>query len=468
MSKKYDYDAVIIGAGISGLVCGCYLAKEGMKVLIVEKNTKPGGYCTSFKRKGFHFDACVHSLSSLREGGNIRIALQELGLEDRLKIKRYDPSDIIIAPDFKIHFWNSLNKTIQEFQDNFPKEARKIRDFFEYIHKCEGISFKPLKSITFQVLLDKYFKDDKLKAILALPLLGNAGLPAQQISALTGTLIYKEFMFDGGYYPGDSIQALADIFVDRFKEFGGDIYFSSSAKKIQLKNNKVEGVEIEKRGYLSAKYVISNADATQSFHSLIGKELIGEKMINLLKNIVPSLSAFVLYLGTDGRLNNIPSDSTLWFLPHYDIDKIYNLTVTGKVDQLDWFLTRLSSDKNTILMLVNVPFTNEKYWKSNKKRLVDIYIKKMESVMPNLSSHIIFKDAATPITLYKRTLNYRGAAYGWARTPSQFAVTGLTQTTAIHNLYLTGHWTTLAQGISGVTYLGRSTAKLVLAKEKIL
>ncbi|MDI6891166.1 MAG: FAD-dependent oxidoreductase [Thermodesulfovibrionales bacterium] len=99
MSNQYDYDAIIIGAGISGLVCGCYLAKAGMKVLIVEKNAKPGGYCTSFTKGGFHFDACVHSLGSLREGGNLRIILKELGLEERLKIKRYDPSDIIIAPD---------------------------------------------------------------------------------------------------------------------------------------------------------------------------------------------------------------------------------------------------------------------------------------------------------------------------------------------------------------------------------
>ena len=48
MSDKIDskYDVIIIGAGIGGLVCGCYLAKAGMKVLIVEKNAKPGGYCT--------------------------------------------------------------------------------------------------------------------------------------------------------------------------------------------------------------------------------------------------------------------------------------------------------------------------------------------------------------------------------------------------------------------------------------
>ncbi len=69
MSQNYDYDAIIIGAGIGGLVCGCYLAKAGMKVLIVEKNAQPGGYCTSFTRGGFTFDSCVHSLGSLRPEG---------------------------------------------------------------------------------------------------------------------------------------------------------------------------------------------------------------------------------------------------------------------------------------------------------------------------------------------------------------------------------------------------------------
>lgn len=53
-TEKYDYDVIIIGAGISGLICGCYLAKAGLKVLIVEKNANPGGYCVSFKEKGIN------------------------------------------------------------------------------------------------------------------------------------------------------------------------------------------------------------------------------------------------------------------------------------------------------------------------------------------------------------------------------------------------------------------------------
>ncbi len=67
--KKDEYDVIIIGAGIGGLTCGCYLAKAGMKVLIVEQHSKVGGCCTSFKRKGFTFDATI---GGLRENGILK------------------------------------------------------------------------------------------------------------------------------------------------------------------------------------------------------------------------------------------------------------------------------------------------------------------------------------------------------------------------------------------------------------
>ena len=467
MAEKYDYDAIIIGAGIGGLVCGCYLAKAGMKVLIVEKNAKPGGYCTSFKRGEFYFDACVHSLGSLREGGNIRMIIKELDLEKRLDIKRYDPSDVIIAPDVKIHFWNNLDKTIQEIQDNFPGEADKVREFFNYINNCKGVSFIPLKNITFRVLLDRYFKDERLKAILSFPVLGNAGLPAKKISALTGTLIYKEFLFDGGYYPGDSMQVFPDTLVERFKEFGGELIYSSLAKSIKTENKKAVGVEIVKKGLLTAKYIISNADATQTFLDLIGEKNVSNDIISKLKDLEPSLSMFILYLGTSGNFyidENLRSNANIWFLPDYDIDKLYDLAVEGDLDNLNCFLVRLLSDKKSFIVLVFAPFKNKSYWDDHKNKFIDVFIKKVDGVIPNLSSHIVFKDAATPHTLYKWTLNYKGASYGWAGMPSQLAVSGFTQKTCLENLYLTGHWTTLVQGVAGVAYIGRDTAQKILNK----
>ena len=128
-----DYDAVIIGAGIGGLVCGCYLAKAGMKVLIAEQHFKPGGYCTSFKRKGFTFDAAADCFGAYRKSGITRKVFEDLGIDRKLNIIRFDPPSIILTPDYRIPFWNDLEKTIKEFQTTFPEESNNIHHFFYFL-----------------------------------------------------------------------------------------------------------------------------------------------------------------------------------------------------------------------------------------------------------------------------------------------------------------------------------------------
>jgi phytoene dehydrogenase-like protein len=54
-SKRDTYDVIIIGSGMGGLSCGAWLANKGMKVLVVEQNVRPGGFCSSYKRDGFTF-----------------------------------------------------------------------------------------------------------------------------------------------------------------------------------------------------------------------------------------------------------------------------------------------------------------------------------------------------------------------------------------------------------------------------
>lgn len=463
--QKNDYDAIIIGAGISGLVCGCYLAKAGMKTLIVEKNAKPGGYCTSFTRGGFHFDACAHSLGSLRDGGNISTVLKELDLDKKIKIIRYDPSDIIISPDFKISFWNSLEETINEFQERFPFESVNINKFFNFLDNCSGLSFIPLRRITFQDLLDKYFKDLRLKSILSLPIMGNTGFSISKLSALTAVTVYKEFLLDGGYYPQGGMQEFPDLLLKRFKELGGNVLLPKIVRKIKVENNIAEGIIVDNDNFISSRYIVSNADVRQTFLNILGEGFIPKDLIENLNNMIPTLSMFILYLGIDGDFDDLPKgSSSIWFLPHYDLENMFLSAINGGVDTLDWFLLRISDDRKSILRFVNSPFKNKHYWKENKKRLIDVFIDKTEQLVPNLSKHIVFKDAATPNTLYKWTLNYQGAAYGWASLPSQFVVEGFSKKTFIHNLYLTGHWATLFQGIPGVAYLGRETAKTILHK----
>jgi phytoene dehydrogenase-like protein len=58
----------IVGAGIAGLSAGCYLQMNGYDTQIFEAHNLPGGVCTSWKRKGYTIDNCIHCLPSLRIG----------------------------------------------------------------------------------------------------------------------------------------------------------------------------------------------------------------------------------------------------------------------------------------------------------------------------------------------------------------------------------------------------------------
>src|SRR5215813_13057834 len=55
-----SYDAVVIGGGIGGIVCANLLVRSRLKVLLVEQHYMLGGFCSTFKRAGFVFDAATH------------------------------------------------------------------------------------------------------------------------------------------------------------------------------------------------------------------------------------------------------------------------------------------------------------------------------------------------------------------------------------------------------------------------
>ena len=104
MNIKDKYDVIVIGAGIGGLTCGAFLAKEGLSVLVAEQHSKPGGYCTSFQRKGFTFDAGFDFFVGVETGGMVNNILAELGLKDEIDFIEPAPPSQIMGSDYNVPF----------------------------------------------------------------------------------------------------------------------------------------------------------------------------------------------------------------------------------------------------------------------------------------------------------------------------------------------------------------------------
>ena len=462
------YDAIIIGAGMSGLTCGCYLAKAGMKVLIVEQHSKVGGYCTSFMRNGFTFDAAAHSLGGFKYG-NLGKIFHDVGLFRKVTLKKCEPSNTIITPDHRISFWDDIEKTIEDCQSAFPGESQNITRFFHDMFDRNSTLSASIKSATFKELLKKYFKDQKLMSMLSYPLFGNSGLPPSLLSAFIGIKIFREFLLDGGYYTQNCIQNIPDALADIFKEFGGQLYLSSRVKKIKTKNESVIGINLEQGDFLQTKYVICNCDSRQTFMQLLGSKAVDNDFLKSVRHMMQTLSVFTVYLGVDEPYSALPEETNLWMLHRYDLEDIYISAIKGKINKIDNYLLHVSPKRETITALMVAPYKTQNYWLKNKERVRESFIKTIERDFdPDLSNHIRYKDAATPSTLYRYTSNYRGAAFGWACTPSQIAMINFRKPAFLKGLYMTGHWTTNGLGIPGVVYIGHDTARMILRKEKLL
>ncbi len=465
MAKKNDYDVVIIGAGIGGLVCGCYLAKAGIKTLIVEKNTKVGGYCTSFIKKGLVFDTCVHSLGSCRPEANINKVLLELEIESKLSLRIFDPSDVIITPKGKVVFWHDLNKTIKSFEKIFPEQKKKIEKFFNDVVNVNSKRIIALRDKSFLDFLNFYFKDEIIKGVLAFPLLGNMGLSASKASAFSAIKLYQEFMLDGGYSFEGGMQKFPDILAEKFQKLGGKILLKCTVKEIIVADNVARGIKT-KQGSLnfSSKYIVSNVDAVQTFLNLAVKSKLDFSFVNKISSLQSSLSMFIVYLGLkDDLIEESKVGTNEWYLPSYDVDKLYKNALRRKVENISEYMIHFFSRRH-MAVFTNASFNDKDYWVDYKKDYGNKIVKKMEKHIPGLIKNIDFRAEATPYVLYRTTLNLKGAAYGWEQTFAQFAEQGLSQTTPIKNLFLTGHWTTLAQGVGGVVYLGKDTARIITRK----
>jgi phytoene dehydrogenase-like protein len=463
------YDAVIIGSGISGLVCGNYLAKAGMKVLIAEQHHQPGGYCTSFVRRGITFDAAAHSFGGFRENGIIRKLFNDFQLSRKVSVTRYDPTDIIVSPDHTVSLRADLEQTIEGLKSSFPDEHDNFRKFAGFLLNPDPKSFAAMRRWTLKDLLDRYFQDDKLKSMLSFPIFGNGALPPSRMSAFIGAKIFTEFLLDGGYYPDGGMQTLSNALAESFQNAGGKLLLSSPVRKILIQNSGITGIVLKDNAEFTARAVISNCDARQTFLRLIGNKHLPPDFIDKLNRMQPALSMLVLYLGLDHDFKNTRyAGSNVWYLPHYDLEKMYRSAARRAPGTIDECMVRISPDRKSLMAFTNSTFRSRTFWADNKANFIDGFIARLSRILPDITQHIIYRDAATPSTMYRYTSNYRGSAYGWESTSEQLADSDFRRPSFIRNLYLTGHWSTQGLGIPGVAYLGYDIAASMLKRRKAI
>jgi phytoene dehydrogenase-like protein len=262
----------------------------------------------------------------------------------------------------------------------------------------------------------------------------------------------------------------------RFTEFGGEVILGKMVKRIEIENNKVKGVILNDGQYISSAYIVSACDVRHTFFELIeGNKADMRTIRSKISKAIPSSSFFLVYLGIDKKLEEIQElKSNIFLISSYNLNLEEDYANISNCHQIGirafsvWDRTLNSDDRESICLVTNAYYKIEKYWNERIKECsANSLVKLAERVIPYLSKYIKLKITATPYTLYKWTLNYQGAAYGWASTPEQFGNPDFSQKTNIENLYLAGHWSNQSSGVTLVANCGYNTANLILEKERL-
>jgi len=497
-----EYDAIIIGAGVGGLFSALKLSSAGKKVLLIEKQPIPGGFATTFSRKGFIFESSLHCVDAMGEDGEMREFLEESGLDKEVNFIELNDFARIIYPehDFVADF--NKGNLITFLKKSFPQEIKNLDKLF-----CEFESFYvqfdrfynsklpewlnfiicpflypriiKMSLLTVEQLIGRYIKDEKLKGIIG-DIWRFAGLPPNRLSAFYFLLVFQGYFYNPAVYIRGGFARLFSAIVKKIKENGSEVKFNTTVQKIITDKNTAAAVVTQNQEEFKARVIISNANAIDTLTVLLDSEEIKANYRPKLSSLEKSISAFQVYLGLSIPPRELGMEHALYSInTTYNHDDSFNYSRCGNYDLCGIELvdhTRIDpglvpQGKGTLLIMTLDNYANwsdlkEEEYQRKKNEVAIKLIARAEEYLPGLSQHIEVMEAATPKTMARYGLSPEGAIYGFAQTVGQSSINRLGQKTKIKGLILAGAWTRPGAGVHACFVSGIDAADLALRQLK--
>lgn len=498
MSEANKFDVIIIGAGVGGLTAALQLAHTGKKVLVLEKQTIPGGFATTFKRRGFIFESAVHCVDAMAEGEDIRNFLDETAVSPKVEYIKLNNFSRIIYPnhDFVADFDKEKFKIF--LKKSFPSEDVNIERLFKEFDKffsdfdafCNaGIAdwlkillipffyrrLMVVSGCTFEQYFSRFTKNKELIGIIG-DIWRFVGLPPSKVSAFYFLNVLRGYYFSKTDYVKGGFGHLFQAISERIRELGSEIRFNSCVAKIITENTVVKKVLTQSGEEFYAEAVISNANAIDSLTNLLDDVQVKEKYSKLLLNQEKSISAFQVYLGLKVPARLLGMQQYMYSInSSYDHDKNYKISFElgykdapiALVDHAQIDSSLVPAGKGSLMIMVLDSFRHwkdlsEENYKKIKAEVADILIKRASKYLPGLLENIDFIEIATPMTMARYGTSPEGAIYGFAQTVKQSGFNRLDNKTKIKGLFLAGAWTFPGGGVHGCFVSGLQAADLAL------
>ncbi len=514
-----DPDVVVIGSGLAGLTAAAYLAANDQRVLVLEQYDVAGGCSQTFRRKNkWQFDVGLHYIGGVKTGEIARI-LQGIGLHERIEFPELDPDgfDTFVFPDLEFKVPKGWDNYVGRLVETFPEEEEGLRgvtdvmrnlmdelrevgipdsntDLAEYVEKAPTVVSWGMRSVN--ELFEEHYLSERSRAVL----IGQAGdyaTPPSRTPVILHAGLVDHYLQEGAFYVRGGGQELAGHLVDLIHSYGGRVRTHAEVEHIATAStedggHRVTGVELKGGEVIDTANVIATGDIKHLFLDLLDSEAVPEGIREQVKAYRMATPLFTVYLGLDFDITERMPATNYWLHSRYDQEAYYDPIAAGEFDTDPPVYISSASAKDpgheghapegcsTVeLMTWATPdpeawgvdesedapkYSRQAAYREAKDRLTEQLIDRAEDQLGEIRSHILWKEAATPMTQTRYTLSTGGSSYGIELATDQFGPLRLEYRTPIEGLVLGGVSSRRGHGIVGAMSGGVESASAVLGR----
>lgn len=496
--ERSNYDAIVIGSGIGGLVAATQLAVKGAKVLVLEKYVIPGGSSGYYERDGYTFDVGSSVMFGFSDKGNLNLITQALAAVGCEMEVIPDPTTVHfhLPNDLSVQVHREYIDFISELAAKFPHEKDGILKFYgecwkifnalnslelksleEPIYLFGQFFQKPLECLTLAYYLPqnagdiarKYIKDPQLLSFIDAECFIVSTVNALQTPMINAAMVLCDRHFGGINYPVGGVGGIAKSLSKGLVDQGSEILYRANVTNIILEHGKAVGVRLSDGREFFGKTIISNATRWDTFGKLLKGETLPKEEENFQKVYVKAPSFLSIHMGVKAEV--LPPDTDCHHFVLEDdwarLEEPYGSIFLSIPTILD---SSLAPEGHHILHIFTTSSIEDweglstKDYEAKKKVAADEIISRLEKkLFPGIRSSIAFMEVGSPKT-HRRYLARDKGTYGPMPRRTPKGLLGMPfNTTAVDGLYCVGDSCFPGQGVIAVAFSGVMCAHRVAA-----
>lgn len=491
MSNK---SIIIIGAGMAGLSAGCYAQMNGYDSQIYEMQDQPGGLCTSWKRKGYTIDGCIHWLVGSSPQSPFYRYWQEVGVVQNRQFINFDEYARFEGSDGRtLILYADPERLEKHLLELSPEDAATIKEFTNGVRFC--LKFNPPSetapalrrlvqtlSYMFVILpgmkkIQKYMNTtiqafaERLKSPLLRQAFQEMWFPEFSLFFMMFTFAYMKQKVAG--YPIGGSMPMAKAIEQRYLKLGGQIRYNSRVTKILVEEGKATGVQLEDGREMQAEVVISAADGHATIFDMLEGKYIDDSIRGYYEKFPLFPPLIFVGLGVRRTFDELPKTVSGFSFPlaaPVEIGERKRERLPVHVFNHD--PTLAPEGKTTLVVMLNSEYD---YWKklhedqaayeAKKEQIAKTIIEQLDRRFPGLAGLVEMSDVATPITFERYTGNWKGSFEGFLITPQNAMLRMKNTLPGLESFYMSGQWVMPGGGLPTALQSGRDTLKQICQKD---